>query len=170
MAVSFSLAEAGHNRVRYILSSESTGTDSGSINTIGGPSTLLAPDLLTDLLNGTAAGAAPPPQLPAGGNQGPLLLMTKVVAQGYGAFAAGAQTAAKARALWLSDRSGADPGALIATATCRITPRAGAPSGGWFVNASVDGSDNPIITVSTIAAGPSGVAYLDIFVRDTIGF
>lgn len=167
MAINFALASVGRNRMRYILSSTSTGTDTGTMNTIGGPSTLTAPDILTDLLNGFPGGGGPQ-VLPAAGNQGPLMLMAKVVAQGYGAFASGAQTQAKARALWLSDRSGADPGALIATATCRLTALNQPAAAGWFIDANVSGG-NPVLNLQSINVGPSGTAYLDIFVGDTIG-
>jgi hypothetical protein len=177
MAIAITLAKAGHNRLRYLLSTTSTGADTGQINTIGGVSGAVIPDLQTDLLTGLAGGGGVQP-LPAAGNQGPLMLLAKVVAQGYGQFAAGVQTQAKARALWLADRSGANPASgndfsvgpdIVPSAKCQITPLSHPAGAGWFVDANVDGGGNPIITVASLAAGPEGLAYLDIFVGDTIG-
>lgn len=157
MAITATLVHAGHNRLRYLLSSTSTGTDTGVITTTGAAT----PDIKTDL----------------GTNQGPLLAMAKVITQGYGQFAAGAQTQAKARALWLSDRSGANPapGAtggydIVATAVCRLTPRDGIGNA-WFVDANVN-AGNPEITLQVIAsadAGDPAECYLDIYGPDTIG-
>lgn len=151
MAITATLVDSGHNRLRYLLTTSSTGTDTGTITTTGAAT----PDVLTDL----------------GTNQGPLMLIAKVITQGYGTFASGAQTQAKARALYLSDRSGADPGGagygLIPTAICRLAPRAGTTAG-WFVDANVSGG-NPTINLQSIGVGATGACYLDIFVGDTIG-
>ena len=145
MAITATLVDSGHNRLRYLLATESEETDTGVITTTGAAT----PDVLTDL----------------GTNQGPLMLIAKVITQGYGVLAAGAQTQARARGLYLSDRAGASPGTeLIPTAICRLTPRGGA---GWLVDANVDGGGNPTITF--ISVGVAGSCYLDIFVPDTIG-
>lgn len=167
MAITITLVHAGKNRLRYLLSTLSGGTDTGVITTTGAAT----PDIKTDL------GAA----------NGPLMALAKVITQGYGQFASGAQTQAKARALWLSDRSGADPASgtvanptklrdIVPTAICQITPQSGlsgdatvTPS--WLVDANVSGG-NPTINVTSIGVSDTvvpGTAYLDIFVGDTIG-
>jgi hypothetical protein len=150
MAITAQLVASGHNRLRYLLSTTSTGTDTGTITTTGAAT----PDLLTDL----------------GVNQGALMPIVKVIAQGYGTVASGAQTQAKARALFLSDRSGADPGGagagLIPTAICRLSsPNSGV---GWLVDANVSGG-NPTINLTSIGVGPAGLCFLDVYVPETIG-
>lgn len=157
MAITATLVHAGHNRLRYLLETTSTGADTGTITTIGDPT----PDILTDL----------------GENQGPIMLLAKVVEQGYGQFAAGAQTQAKARALWLADRSGADPASgttgidIVPSAICRLTPRGGSASA-WRVDANVDGDGNPELIITSLGVSDGeivGECYLDVLVGDTIG-
>lgn len=171
MAIAIVLAKVGRNRIRYLMSSTSTGADTGTINTIGGTSTGSVPDLLTDLLSGVQGGGGTQ-VLPAAGNQGPLVNLAKVVAQGFGQFASGVQTQAKARALWMSDRSGANPGTNLPTARCQICPVVQGVGSGWRIDANVDGGGNPILQVSSLGVGvdvAQGEAYLDIFIGDTIG-
>lgn len=121
-----------------------------------------------DSANITSTGAATP-DLQTDSKAGPINAMSKVVANGYGQFAAGVQTQAKARALWLSDWSGADPGnENTTTARCRIRPRAGV-GGNWTVEANVDGGGNPILTVSETQLAGARVAYLDVEVPQAIG-
>lgn len=160
MAITISVAFAQPNHLRYFMTTTSDATDTGVITTTGAAT----PDIKTDLV--------------AGGNQGPLLALAKVISQGYGTFASGVQTQAKARALWLSDRSGANPASgttgvqsRVPTATCRLTARGGSAAA-WLVDAGIDGSGNPVLNVTSIASAAVGVpaeCYLDIFVRDTIG-
>lgn len=159
MAITATVVHSGHNRLRYLLSTLSTGADTGVITTIGDPT----PDILTDL----------------GTNQGPLMLMAKVVDQGYAQFAAGAQTQAKARALWLSDRFAISPATgladqgldIIPSALCHLTPVTGLGNA-WAVDANIDGGGNPTINIASLAVSDGLVAaqcYLDIYVPDTIG-
>lgn len=147
MAITATLVDSGHNRLRYLLTTTSTGTDTGTITTTGAAT----PDVLTDL----------------GTNQGPLMLIAKVITQGYGLFASGAQTQAKARALYLSERTTSPGSELIPTAICRLQARAGTTAG-WFVDANVSGG-NPTINLQSIGVGAAGACYLDIYVPDTIG-
>jgi hypothetical protein len=161
MAITATLVHAGHNRLRYLLSTSSTGADTGEITTTGAAT----PDILTDL----------------GTNQGPVMLITKTFTQGYGLLGPGALTQAQARALWLSDRIGAqNPSSedaatagldLIPTALCRLTPREGI-SDAWFVDANVDGPGHPTINVASVAVSNGdtpATCELDIYVGDTIG-
>lgn len=141
------LVLAGANRLRYLIVAAGTGSETATISTIGSAT----PDTLTDSLAGA------------------IKALSKVVANGYGQFAAGAQTAAKAEALWESDLSVSDPssgssaGSKLPTAKLRITRRSG--SGEWTVTSNVD-TGNPIITTSIDGGGS---AYLDIFVPNQIG-
>jgi hypothetical protein len=97
--------------------------------------------------------------------KGKIRAICMVVAQGYGQFALGAQTQAKARALWLSDRTGATPGPAerITTLRCEITARTGTTAPVWLVDADIDGGGNPVINLTAPAA--AAVAYLDIEVE-----
>jgi hypothetical protein len=109
------------------------------------------------------AGAAP--NIYAQAPPGRIRLIAKVVENGYGSFAAGVQTQAKARALWLADRTAANPGSIerLQVARCEITPRTGTANPIWTVDANVDGGGNPILSV----AGPATAAdaYLDVEVE-----
>jgi hypothetical protein len=153
MAVTATLVEAAPNRLRYLLAASGGGL-SLNITTTGAAT----PDLLTDSV------------------QGPLKKLAKVITDGFAAFAAGAQTQAKARALWLSDRAGANPSpgdpagvpSLVTTAICRITPRVAGATSDWTVDADVSGG-NPVLTVSVVSSLASPFAYLDIFVPEAIG-
>ena len=143
---SITLVENGAHRLRYLIEAEGTGAETVVITTIGDPLSLA--DTLTDSVG-----------------PGTIKQISKVVAQGYGQFALGAQTQAKAQALWLSQWNGADPGnSNTPTASCRTTPRSG---GGGTMGVSVNvNAGNPEITVS-ISGGGDG--YLDIETPGTIG-
>jgi hypothetical protein len=150
-ALTISLVDAGHNRLRYLLQQTTTGTDSGIITTTGAAT----PDVLTDVLP----------------NQGPICKLAKAFTNGYGAFAAGALSQAQARALWASDWTGADPGnRLTVTARTRLTPNAdNGVSGVWLVDVDVDGSGHPVIGASGIGNDVGGSCFLDIEVFGAIG-
>lgn len=142
------LVKAGAHHLRYLIQAEGTGLENVDITTIGGAT----PDTLTD-----SVGA------------GVINKLSKVVADGYGAFPAGAQTTSKAAALWLSDLSGADPssgspnGAKLPTAKLYITPRDGV---GRWIASGVAVANDPIVR-ATVDGG--GSAYLDIIAPNTIG-
>lgn len=143
------LVEAGANRLRYLIVGETTFSETATITTIGGAT----PDTLTDSAAGTIKN------------------LSKVVANGFGQFAAGVQTQAKSRALWLSDWGGADPGseATQPTAICRLTARSGASAvfaDVGSVDANIDGGGNPTIVVTVVNAA---ALYLDVEVPGTIG-
>lgn len=108
-------------------------------------------------------GACPPAK-------GKIRAVCNVVAQGYGQFAAGMQTQAQARALWLSDQSAASPGPTerITTLRCEITPRTGTTDPAWILDANVSGGGDPVLDIT--APAEAAVAYLDIEVEGgTIG-
>lgn len=140
------LASAGNNRLRYLITAAGTTLETVSITSTGAAT----PDVLTD---------SP--------NAGPINALAKVISAGYGSFASGAQTQAKARALWLSDLSGANPSIAgnvdLPLSMGKITPRTG--GGVWSLDANVSGG-NPIISVSVTGGG---TAYLDLEVPGTIG-
>ncbi len=149
MAVTGSLRYQAHNLLRYLLTQDGGEGTSLTITTTGAAS----PDLLTDSLSG------------------PVKDLANVVNNGYHAYAAGAQTAAKAAALWTSNNGigipsfiSPSPG-LGPTAICRITPRT--VGDGWVIAAGVDGSGNPVLNIF----GPvsASTAYLDIEVPGAIG-
>lgn len=154
MAITATLVEGtSPNRIRYLLTY--AGAGALTITTTGG----VTPDLRTNSLTG------------------PIKNLAKAVANGFGAFAAGAMDQDKARALWLSDWSGANPAPFtpadqpnpLLTAIATITPR-NSTNTKWLVDADVDGSGNPIlvIDVNSTVTDPS-TAYLDIEVPGAIG-
>lgn len=159
MAVTITLVSAAPNHMRYLLTATTAGTSAAVITTTGAAT----PDIITDL----------------GTNQGPLLLIAKCAGQGYGNFVAGALNQNQARALWLSDLSAANPtapiagptpAAIVPTAICRLIDQKGAAGAAYFIDADTSGG-NARITISVIGNdldNPS-TAYLDIYVRDTIG-
>lgn len=141
------LVEAGAHRLRYLIASEGTFAETVNVTTTGAAT----PDTNTDSIG-----------------SGVIKKLSKVITDGYQQFASGAQTQAKARALWLSDFSGADPGVedTTPTAICRTTLRTAA---GGVENMTVDAdvaAGNPRIEV-TIQGG--GTGYLDIEAPGTIG-
>ena len=149
-AITATLVKSGHDRMRYLLTGATTGTDTVTITTTGGAT----PDVLTDL----------------GANQGPLMAIAKAFTAGYGTFAAGALVQAQSRALWLSDGGSAPfvAGNLqVPLAMCRLTRRTA--SGGWAIDANVDGGGHPTLIVTSQNVTSTGTAYLDIFVANAIG-
>jgi len=124
MAITGALVEAGNNRLRYLISSTTTGGNTLTITTTGGAT----PDLLTDSL------------------YGPIKVIAQAFTNGLGALPAGAMTQAQARAMWLADSSNTVLGNSIPPrARCSITRRTGA--GAFSVDANVDGSGHPTLTV-----------------------
>lgn len=154
MALTIALVFAGKNRLRYLLTTASNGTDTGSITTTGAAT----PDIQTDI----------------GTNGGQLKSIAKAITAGYGPFASGAQTQAKARALWLSDRANGGVASYNAvdvgppSAMCELTKRTGPHT--WFVDANVSGG-NPTIDITAIGDGvtAAGTCYLDVFIPGAIG-
>lgn len=149
MAVTIAIVFAGKNRMRYLCTTASLGTDTGSITTTGAAT----PDIQTDATGGIIEQIA------------------KVITAGYGPFAAGALIQAQARNLWLSQPSvGTNlvntPN--VATARCHFTRRTGTHS--WFIDANVS-AGNPTLNITAIGDGAvaAGTAYLDIFIPGTIG-
>lgn len=150
MAVTIAVVFAGKNRLRYLCTTASVGVDAGNITTTGAAT----PDIQTDSAGGAIEEIA------------------KVVTAGYGPFASGAQTQAKARCMWLGDRVAgglaADSGFGPPMAMCKLERRTGTHT--WRVDANVSGND-PILTVTAIGDGAvaAGTAYLDIYIPGAIG-
>lgn len=142
MAVTATPVFVGHNFIRYRVVQDGAAGTTLNITTTGAAS----PDIQTDGLNG------------------PLRDIAKVITQGYGLFASGAQTQAKARALWLSDWSGATPGTTkTVTARCTLQTRGDQE---FSVDADVSGG-NPVIAIAATAT--ASTCYLDVHVPNTIG-
>jgi len=147
MAISATLVEQGHHRLRYLITATDTSDLTITIPSTGGAT----PDLLTD----------------TAGNGGSLRKIAKTFTDGYGKLAAGVQTQAKARALWLSD----DPTGLVANignnlvprALCRLTPDTLITAA---VDASVDGGGHPQLDIQL---SDTGSVYLDVETPGTIG-
>lgn len=145
------LVHQGAHRLRYLITSTGTNNETVNISTIG----TATPDTLTDSVGG-----------------GVIKALSKVVADGYGTFAAGVQTSAKADALWNSNLSAADPstgspnGSKLPTAKLFITRRAGV--GRWSVSAQAS-ANVPIIAISVQGQAAGEIAYLDIEAPNTIG-
>lgn len=140
------LVAASSNHLRYLV----TSTDASTlvITSTGAAS----PDLLTD----------------TNGQDGLLRAMAKAFTNGYGKIAAGALTQAQARALWLDDNAGANIGnAQIARAAITITGRSAATGLMPTIDANVDGSGHPTLTV-TPPAGASAF-YVDIHAPGAVG-
>ena len=149
MALTIALVFAGKNRLRYLCTSAVTTTDTGSITTTGAAT----PDIQTD-----SAGGA-------------LEEIAKVITAGYGPYASGTQSQAKARAMWAGDRVGNSQAALQSgppLAMCWFTRRTGSHT--WVVDIGVT-AGNPFIDISAIGDGvvAAGTAYLDIFIPGAIG-
>ncbi len=150
MAVTAALVFAGHNFLRYLVTQDGAAGTTLTITTDGSAS----PDLLTDSL------------------AGPIKNIAKAYTNGYGNLAAGALTQAQARALWLSDFTGANPsapsgvsGGQVPTAVCRWVDRVGSTAA-YLVDANVSGG-KPILSI-TAQAG-AGTAYLDVLIPGAIG-
>jgi len=151
MAVTAALVFAGHNMLRYLVTQDGAAGTTLTITTDGSAT----PDLQTDSL------------------AGPIKNLSKTFTAGYGNFASGVQTQAKARALWLSDFASANPsapsgvtGGQVPTAVCRWVDRSGTTAA-FLVDANVDGSGKPILSISAQAG--AGTAYLDVMIPGAIG-
>lgn len=143
MAMVATLVEQGHNRLRYLVTTDVTGAASVNITDTGAAT----PDLLTDSV------------------YGPIKTCAKAVANGLGILAAGAKTQAQARAIWMADNSDTVLGnSKVPRCEAVLTIRGGTAA--WSVDANVDGSGNPLLTVS---ANQTGSAYLDVFSAGAIG-
>lgn len=147
MAITATLVYAGHNRLTYLITTD-TGNETVSIESDGGAS----PDLLTDSL------------------AGPLKQIARVKTNGYGKIAAGGITTdAQARALLLSDDAADQVGAggRPPTAIARLSGR---DSNGWRVDAVRGPTDTgtPGIQVTKWSNG-GGSCYLDVFIPGAIG-
>lgn len=143
MAVTATLVFVGHNRLRYRLNQDGAAGTTLNITSTGAAS----PDLITDSV------------------AGPIKNLANVVANGYAQLAAGVQTQAKARALWLSDWSGSTPGNInTVTARCDLEQRGDTD---FSVDANVDGGGNPVLAITAGAA--AGVCMLDVCIPNTIG-
>jgi hypothetical protein len=142
MAATATLVGAGHNHLRYlVVGDESGGTV--TITTTGAAS----PDLNTDSL------------------YGPIKQCSLAFVDGIGKLAAGAKTQAQSRAIWMAQDSDSVLGnGLVPRCLPRVTMRLG--SGEPLVDADVDGSGHPTITV---VAGADSEAYLDIETQGPIG-
>lgn len=145
MAITITLVHQTANWLRYLVAISGGGPLTANITSTGAAT----PDLQTDSI------------------PGPLKNLSKVVANGFGAFAAGAQTQAQARALWLSDWSGADPGnANTTTARCRITRRVGVDAA-LQIDANVD-TGSPILVITGVHT-TGGEFYVDVEVPQAAG-
>lgn len=147
MAVTATLVYVGHNILRYLIAQDGLAGTTVTITTTGGAT----PDLQTDSL------------------AGPIKKLARTFADGYGPYAAGAQTQARARALWLSDVANGLGGLgagdnINPSARCDLEGRDGFT---MAVDANVDGSGNPTVVVTTQAA--AGQGYLDVKIPNTIG-
>lgn len=153
MAVTAAIVFVGHNSLRYLLVQDGAGGTTATITSTGAAT----PDLKTDSV------------------AGPIKNLANAFENGFGAFAAGALTQVQARALWLSDYSGADPASgdpagsisLIKTAICQTAPRTGATSIDWKIEANVDGGGHPTINITGPATAAS--CYLDVKIGNAIG-
>jgi hypothetical protein len=153
MAIVAALVYAGHNRLRYLITS-SAGGESISIEADGGAT----PDMLTDSL------------------QGPLKRILQVKTLGYGPIAVGGiTTQAQAAALLQSDFA-ADAifagfiagGLILPTAIVRVMPRVGGPV--WTAVAVRGPTDQttPGLTLTNTSGGAAS-CYVEVEVPGTIG-
>lgn len=147
MAITATLVYAGHNRLRYLVSS-SAGGESLSIEGDGGPT----PDLLTDSI------------------AGPIKQIMLVKGQGYGIIpSTGLTTQAQARALLMSDNATTLVGTTPPTAICSIDQITGAPQS-WVIEAVRGPSDQttPGVTLTNVSAGGAS-CYFTLEVQGVIG-
>jgi hypothetical protein len=143
MAITATLVEQGHNRLRYLLDCNTTGTTTLTITTTGGAT----PDLLTDSL------------------YGPIKKCAQAFTNGIGLLPAGALTQAQSRAIWEADNSDVVLGnGKVARCLPRLNRRGGAAN--WTVDANVDGGGHPTMIVT---ADNTGQSYLDIQTQGAIG-
>src|SRR5574337_1612857 len=112
MAMIATLVEQGHNRLRYLVTTDVTGAATINITTTGAAS----PDLLTDSV------------------YGPVRKCANAFTVGLGKLAAGALTQAQARAIWMADSSDTVLGnSKVARCETSFTLRAGTAN--WSVDA-----------------------------------
>lgn len=142
MAIVATLVHQGANHLRYLYVSSGAGS-APVITTTGG----VTPDLITDTI------------------AGPLRALAKVFTDGFGSFAAGALTQAQARALWLGDTSGANPG-LLTLANIKMTGRTNAAELGIDANVS---SNHATLTLNGGAGIGAASWYVDIYIPSAIG-
>jgi hypothetical protein len=152
MAVTATLVRATGNRLTYLLAQDGQAGTALNITSTGAAS----PDLVTD----------------TAGRNGAMRRIAKANAEGFGAIAT-PMTQAKARAVLLSDYSGASPSGSTAansgaypTARAGITDRGGAVADNWQVDANVSGN-NMVLAITAPAAAAS--VMLDIEVPGAIG-
>jgi len=152
MAVTATLVRATGNRLTYLLAQDGAAGTTLNITATGAAS----PDLVTD----------------TAGRQGPIRKLAKANTDGYGAIAT-PMTQAKARAVLLSDYSGASPSgstpansAAAPTARCALTARGGDTTAGFAVDANVSGS-NMVIAITAPAAAAQ--VYLDVAIPGPAG-
>lgn len=152
MAVTATLVRATGNRLTYLLSQDGQAGTALNITATGAAS----PDLLTD----------------TAGRNGQLRKLAKANTDGYGAIAT-PMTQAKARAILLSDYSGASPSGTtpansgaFPTARAEITARGGDATSEWQVDANVAGN-NMVLAITAPALAAS--VMLDVFIPGTYG-
>jgi hypothetical protein len=148
MAITAVLVYAGHNRLRYLITS-TAGGESIEIPSVGGAT----PDLLTDSL------------------AGPLKQIARVKTQGYGLIPVGGITMqAQARALLLSDGNLAAVGPNKPTAICRLEQVSGTIQG-LGVDAIQGSGDNttPSLQVLNLNGIGGSAGYLDVEIPGAIG-
>jgi hypothetical protein len=143
MAITATLAFAGHNFLRYLIDSSAGAGETVEIPSTGGAT----PDLRTDAL------------------AGPLKQIANVFGSGYGSIpSTGVASQAQARALLLSDGAAAIVGeqpAAIARATGRNVT-------GFSIDAD-QGTGTPGAPSLKISAATAGIGYVDIECPGAIG-
>jgi hypothetical protein len=150
MAVTATLIEQGHNRLRYLVACDTTGGGTVTITTTGAAS----PDLQTDSL------------------AGPVKECALAFDDGLGKLAAGAKTQAQSRAIWMAQDADSVLGnALVPRCLPRLTAHTltgGSGNVAWSIDADVDGSGHPTVVV-TVPGNSVGQRYLDIQTQGGIG-
>ncbi len=146
MAVVPLLALSTPNRLFYRLTASASGT--------------------VTIPNTATAGGGATPNLAIDASAGPIRAIAFGAVNGIGGAAPGALTQAQARALLLSDASTPFGGPTTPRASCEIYGNSGA--GAWDVDANVNGSGDPVIVCTVLAAG-AAVGYLKIDSEAAIG-
>lgn len=141
MALTATLIEQGHNRLRYLLVCDTTGTTTLNITTTGAAT----PDLVTDSL------------------AGPVKACANAHDNGLGKLPAGALTQAQARAIWLSDNSPTVLGEKTPHCEPRVTLMVATAD--FLVDADVSGGE----AILVLTANNTGQAFLDIESAGAIG-
>jgi hypothetical protein len=143
MTVTAALVNATPNNLRYLITSD-----------VGGGTVVIA----------NAAGATP--DLQTDSVVGPIKRIARARVDGIGTIAPLATiTAAQSRAMLLADGTSSIGNANVPRAVSTLQVRSGLAV--MSVDATVDGSTNPTLTVTSSAA--VGVAYLDIQIPGAIG-